>query len=100
MNPPMDDRRALAEIERFLVRDDPELASRMDALNGQFAEVRSEPRERSHPHDWRWVVALVVAVVALLGMILTAVLMAPPASRNSETPPPIGRAPAVSVPAR
>ncbi|MFF8842235.1 DUF3040 domain-containing protein [Streptomyces sp. NPDC015127] len=100
MNPPMDDRRALAEIERFLARDDPELASRMDALNGQFAEVRSERREEPHRRDWRWVVALVVAVVALLGMILTAVLMAPQTPPSNETPPPSGRAPAVSVTAR
>ncbi|MEU2911942.1 DUF3040 domain-containing protein [Streptomyces massasporeus] len=36
MEPEMDDERALAEIERCLARDDPELATRITALNEQF----------------------------------------------------------------
>ncbi|MBT2365533.1 DUF3040 domain-containing protein [Streptomyces sp. ISL-10] len=99
MNPSMDDRRAFAEIERWLAQDDPELVSRMDALNGQFGEVRSETQDEPRQRDWRWVAALVFAAVALLGLILTAVLMAPPAPK-SDVSPPIGRAPAVSVHAR
>ena len=46
MEPEMDDERALAEIERCLARDDPELAARITALNEQFplACVHARPR--------------------------------------------------------
>ena len=43
-----DDRRRLAEIERGLYDDDPQLAERFDAL--------------SVPRDWRWLAMLLVVV--------------------------------------
>jgi len=100
MNPSMDDRRALAEIERCLVQDDPELVSRMDALNEKFDEVSSNVQAERQRWDGRWVAALVLAVVAVLAVILTAVFAAPPAAEDTEQPPPVGRAAAVSIYAR
>ncbi|WP_158071179.1 DUF3040 domain-containing protein [Streptomyces sp. CB03234] len=93
----MDDRHILAEMERHLARDDPELASVMDALNRQFPEndVGDRSDDKS-PHDWQWKVAIVFAVVAVLGMILTAVFtrQAPPDDNKG---PPNGVTPARSV---
>ena len=97
MNPSMDDRRALAEIERCLGRDDPGLVSRMDALNEKFTEAKGDGPVERQRWDGRWVAALVLVVVALFAVILTAVFTAPPAAEKSEQPPPIGRAPAMSV---
>ncbi|MGW4163432.1 DUF3040 domain-containing protein [Streptomyces sp. NPDC004788] len=90
-----DDRRALAEIERRLVRDDPGLDRRMTTLNEQFPQDLGPPGSHaldSGPapgHDTdsgpdpgpgrpragrRKVVLIVLAVIALLGLLLTAFL--------------------------
>jgi anti-sigma-K factor RskA len=99
MNPSMDDRRVLAEIERRLARDDPELVTLMDALNHQFPDGDEHTDSRSHDgeqHDWRWKAIVAFALVLVVGLILTAVF-----SRSSSTDgnhgPPNSRAPVVSV---
>lgn len=90
-----DDRRALAEIERRLVRDDPGLDRRMTTLNQQFPQDPGPPGSRSpspvhgpsadpdpgpgpghgRPRSSRRKAVLVVlAVIALLGLLLTAFL--------------------------
>ncbi len=100
MNPPMDDRRILAEMERRLARDDPDLASLMDALNGQFPtgpdDDRNDDGDRQDRHDWHWKAAMVLAIVAVVAMILTAILTRPPSPDDNKGPP-NGLAPAVSV---
>ncbi|MFI2347105.1 DUF3040 domain-containing protein [Streptomyces sp. NPDC019443] len=93
----MDDRRIFAEIERRLARDDPALASLLDALNQQFIEDDSDGVHDEHRRrDWRWVTAVVLVVVALLAMILTAVFAAPPPTEGDKGRLD-GRVPAVSV---
>ncbi|MFJ9825156.1 DUF3040 domain-containing protein [Streptomyces sp. NPDC101160] len=90
-----DDRRALAEIERRLVRDDPALDKRMTTLNAQFPQDLGPPGSHAldpgpdpghHPGpspdagsgrpraSRRKVVLVVLAVIALLGLLLTAFL--------------------------
>ncbi|MGW5425274.1 DUF3040 domain-containing protein [Streptomyces sp. NPDC003943] len=88
-----DDRRALAEIERHLVRDDPGLDMRMATLNQQFPQDPGPPGSRgSSPvhspspgpdpdpgqgrprSSRRKAVLVVLAVIALLGLLLTAFL--------------------------
>lgn len=79
MNPEMDDGRILAQLERRLAQDDPELAATMDALNQQFpdeTEAQSADcleEEEKHRH-WRVTAAMVFAVIAFLGLFITAVL--------------------------
>ncbi|MFI7360271.1 DUF3040 domain-containing protein [Streptomyces avidinii] len=89
----MDEERALAEIERCLARDDPELATRITTLNEQFPQacVHSRPR-------WsrRKAAVVVLVIVALLGLILTALLAKPPPSEEKPVRP-VGLAAAVSV---
>ncbi|MEU7278499.1 DUF3040 domain-containing protein [Streptomyces sp. NPDC045431] len=100
MNPSMDDRRILAEMERHLAREDPELASLMDALNHQFSDGGDEEAGGDKaPHDWHWKLAIVFAVVAVVGMILTAIFsrQAPPDDNKG---PPNGITPAHSVQGR
>ncbi|MBT2528317.1 DUF3040 domain-containing protein [Streptomyces sp. ISL-99] len=93
----MDDRRILAEMERRLARDDPDLASLMDALNGQFPTGPDDgPNDDGDRHDWRWKTAVVFAIVAVVAMILTAILTRPPSPDDNKGPP-NGLAPAVSV---
>lgn len=87
----MDDRRILADIERRLARDDPELASLMDALNQQFPEGcddgGNDKRERRDWRDWRVVTAVVLAIVALLGLILMGIFAKPTSTEDDHGRP-------------
>jgi hypothetical protein len=98
MNPSMDDRRILAEIERRLARDDPELASLMDALNHQFPHDQDDADERNdgERRDWRVKAAVALAILAVVGMILTAIFTKPPPADDNHGPP-NGPAAAVST---
>ncbi|WP_409468624.1 DUF3040 domain-containing protein [Streptomyces sp. HC307] len=99
MNPSMDDRRILAEMERHLSRDDPELVSLMDALNYQFPEEQQDADSRNDGggrHDWRWKACIAFALVLVVGLILTLVLSGPPSAVDNHGPP-NSRVPAVSV---
>ncbi|WP_149181935.1 DUF3040 domain-containing protein [Streptomyces sp. TRM49041] len=93
----MDEDRLLAEIERLLAREDPDLDARMSALGRQFTGEPPEPsghadtggvrRGRGRRRDWRKVVAVVAVVVAVVGLVLTAVLMQPADSGSDQLPP-------------
>ncbi|MFJ9701351.1 hypothetical protein [Streptomyces fradiae] len=118
-----DEDRRLAEIERLLAREDPDLDARMSALARQLAEDSASPpphgRLRGVPdpaaeadgtgrerrtgagRDWRKVVVLVAVVVAVVGLVLTAILSQPSGGAGGGTDPstPAGlRAPAVTAP--
>ncbi|MBZ9643127.1 DUF3040 domain-containing protein [Streptomyces sp. PSKA30] len=100
MNPSMDDRRILAEIERSLARDDPELVSLMDALNHQFPrepDDADDHNDNGGRHDWRRKVIVALLLVALAGLILTALFTKPPPADDNQGPPAQGLAPAVAV---
>lgn len=102
MNPSMDDRRVLAEMERRLAKDDPELVALMDALNHRFPDGDEHTDSRSDDggrHDWRWKAIVAFALVLVVGLILTAVLSRSPSTGDNHGPP-NSRAPAVSVHAR
>ncbi|MFG2489064.1 DUF3040 domain-containing protein [Streptomyces virginiae] len=88
----MDEERALARIERCLARDDPELATRISMLNEQFPQVCVHGRLR---RNRRKTAAVVLAIVALLGLVLTALLTRTPPDENPGRP--VGLAPAVST---
>ncbi|MFG2772203.1 DUF3040 domain-containing protein [Streptomyces sp. NPDC048350] len=80
MSHPADDQRILAEIEQDLSRDDPALVALVDALNQQFPKQQPTPPgevRASRRHRARVVTAVVLAVIAVLGLILIAVLSAP-----------------------
>lgn len=103
MNPSMDDRRILAEIERRLARDDPELTSLMDALNHQFPGAQDEadePNSDGERRDWRVKAAVVLAILAVVGMILTAIFSKPPSADDNHVPPNGRLAPAISIQSR
>ncbi|UQA94084.1 DUF3040 domain-containing protein [Streptomyces halobius] len=123
--PSKDVRRILAEMERHLALDDPELAARMDALNDLLAggaDGRSpgRPRDGRAPddgrtgdgnhtgddsradddrktRDWRWTVAIVLGVLAVLGMILVGVFTKPPPGDDRQGRPQGSSAVSVSV---
>ncbi|WP_318212947.1 DUF3040 domain-containing protein, partial [Streptomyces sp. SJL17-1] len=70
-----DDQRVLGEIERRLTRDDPALATLIDSLNKQFPRAADVPSDtRASRRNPRVVAAVVLTVIALLGLILTAML--------------------------
>ncbi|WP_328346289.1 hypothetical protein [Streptomyces violaceus] len=111
MNPSMDDRRILAEMERRLSQDDPELVGLMDALNHQFPDAQADrdaledadAHDEADAHevddlrlDWRWKAIVVFAVVLVAGLILTAVFNRS-ASTDDKQGPLNSRAPAVAV---
>ncbi len=79
MNPSMDDRRILAEMERHLARDDPELVSLMDALNDQFSHNQDDAdgRDDDAARHSRRRKAAVVLIIALAALILTAIVTSP-----------------------
>ncbi|MEU7005569.1 DUF3040 domain-containing protein [Streptomyces sp. NPDC046332] len=79
MSHPADDQRILAEIEQDLSRDDPALVALVDALNQQFPKQPTPSGEvrAARQHRARVVAAVVLAVIAVLGLILIAVLSAP-----------------------
>lgn len=77
MSHPTDDQRILDEIERDLTRDDPALVTLIDMLNEQFVLPLDQPKgNRGALHTPRAVVAIVLVMIALLGLLLTAVLNA------------------------
>ncbi|GAA2497743.1 DUF3040 domain-containing protein [Streptomyces gobitricini] len=90
--------RIIEWIERGLTSDDPELAARMDTLNAQFSgsgEDRGGDAAPAKPKRSRRARAtLIVVVIALVGLLLTAVLNA---SSNETPAPPSGLTPAVSL---
>ncbi|MBV7697802.1 DUF3040 domain-containing protein [Streptomyces sp. TRM70350] len=99
MNPSMDDRRILAEMERHLSRDDPELVALMDALNEQFPDDEDDSDSRDdeqEPHDWGWKAIVAFAVVLVAGLILTAIFNRAPSTDDNQGPP-NSRAQVVSV---
>lgn len=70
-----DDQRNLAEIERILTQDDPALAATMDTLNQQFPEQPTPPTNApTKRRDGRVVAAVVLGIIALLGLLITAAL--------------------------
>ncbi|GFH34580.1 DUF3040 domain-containing protein [Streptomyces pacificus] len=109
MNSGRDDGRILAHLERRLARDDPGLAATMDALNRQFteepwaqsADVR-EPDPGTGPADTekrrnRKITALaLIAVTAVLGLFLTALLSGSP--DRADPDPGTPRGPGAGVP--
>lgn len=104
MNPSMDDRHILAEMERRLSQEDPELAALIDALNQQFLHEDEDEDEDSEEcvddsgrrFDWRWKTGIACAVIAVLGLLLTAILTATPSADDKQGPP-NSRLPATSV---
>lgn len=70
MGPAKDDDRALAEIERALKRDDPELVLRLSELSNRIAQERA-PGRRIRA---RWLVITVVPVVILFLALLIVTL--------------------------
>ncbi|WP_328875554.1 DUF3040 domain-containing protein [Streptomyces sp. NBC_00287] len=107
MNPEMDERRILAQLERRLAEDDPALAATMTALNQQFPD---EPKAQSGDGDEevaaeeekqrnRWLIATTVfVVIAFLGLFITAILNSNPEPADKDPVPHKGFAPAVSAP--
>ncbi|MFF8288838.1 DUF3040 domain-containing protein [Streptomyces sp. NPDC016309] len=87
--------RILAQIERGLTSDDPGLAARMSALNGHFpGEGQDAVPPGRGQRSWRRRTAWVLVVIALVGLLLTAILNA----SSAGTPePPSGQTPAVSL---
>lgn len=99
MSSGMDDERAFAWIAQHLAGDDPALARRIAVLNRQFLHLvgedllrdgnnedrvvrRTEEDEVTDPaadgeRSWTVKVAVVLAVVAAVGLLLTAILSAP-----------------------
>ncbi|MCB8905478.1 MULTISPECIES: DUF3040 domain-containing protein [unclassified Streptomyces] len=80
-----DDRRVLAEIERRLARDDPELFALFATLIQQFPPVPEEPRPAARTERRRMrrkPAVILFALIAVLGLLLTALLSAP------SSPPP------------
>jgi hypothetical protein len=115
MRSPMDDERALARIEQRLASDDPALARRIEALNTQVTELASDGRRpdfrvdgrpvTGHAHEnqvtgqvrgggeersWTVKVAVVFAVLAAVGLLLTAILSAPGSGGEGRPPQPYG----------
>ncbi|MFC8275302.1 DUF3040 domain-containing protein [Streptomyces sp. NPDC057271] len=85
MSHPADDERILADMERGLTHDDPALSATMETLNQQFpGQPERSGRARLSRRDPRLVAAVVLAVIALLGLILTAALNSPPAPPDGE----------------
>ncbi|MCP9946998.1 DUF3040 domain-containing protein [Streptomyces somaliensis] len=84
----MDDNRILAEIERLLAREDPGLEARMSELARQFPGDPADPASPPSPpsarpagdggeRDRRRVLALAAVVIAVVGLVLTAILTRP-----------------------
>ncbi|MFE5944731.1 DUF3040 domain-containing protein [Streptomyces sp. NPDC056480] len=90
-----DDRRVLAEIERRLARDDPELCTLLATLIRQFPPGPEEPRPdgprpaaRTGRRRLRRRPAVILfALIAVLGLILTAILTAPSSPPPAEDSP-------------
>ncbi|MFV0132382.1 hypothetical protein ACLGIH_03815 [Streptomyces sp. HMX87] len=116
----MNEEHAFARIERRLAREDPELAQRIDAINSQFTDMCGEGTAQAderrtghcdgragdrtaeegpgdhadggHQRSRSAVTAAVLAAVAILGLLLTAILSSPggtqePIQPNGLAPP-------------
>ncbi|GAA2499875.1 DUF3040 domain-containing protein [Streptomyces gobitricini] len=84
----MDEARLLAEIEQHLAREDPGLAARISALDEQFPDdTAPPPAEDGNARPWSMPFAWVLAVIAVMGLLLTAILNAPPATEEQQRPP-------------
>lgn len=95
MNPSMDDRRILADMERRLSKDDPELIALMNSRNSQFPndEAADEGVDDSDKQfDWRWKTITAFLIVALVGLILTAAFAKPSSTDDHHGPPDRGLA--------
>ncbi|GAB2766167.1 hypothetical protein [Streptomyces bullii] len=116
----MDDEHAFARLEQRLASEDPALAQRMQILNGQFTDGAGGGPFRGHgepdpiattshadeeaavyhvPVGWTersrtWKVTVALAVLAAIGLLLTAILSAPGGERRA--PQPYGMVPAAS----
>ncbi|WP_037890844.1 hypothetical protein [Streptomyces viridochromogenes] len=101
MSSATDDERAFARIERCLASDDPALVQRVDALNRQFSDPVGDDSFTGHGGKGRLTgqddekrvtdraldgaggrsctvkVAVALAIVAAVGLLLTAILSAP-----------------------
>ncbi|MEU3854397.1 hypothetical protein [Streptomyces sp. NPDC029554] len=110
VNPSMDDRRILAELEQRLSRDDPEMVAQMEALIHQFPADGTDRQslecvderddagtgEEGLRLDWRWKAILAFAVMMVAGLILTAILNRSSTTQGDQDTV-NGRAPGVSV---
>ncbi|MET7755846.1 DUF3040 domain-containing protein [Streptomyces sp. NPDC005389] len=89
-----DDRRVLAEIERRLARDDPDLVALFATLIQQFPPVPEEPRPAARTERRRRLrrkpAVILFVLIAVLGLILTALLSAPSSPSPGEDAPPSG----------
>jgi len=119
MSSPKDEERAFARIEQRLACDDPALARRLDALNTQFAELAGDDRltgrrdldpvigrtdeeeatgqvlDGGKERSWTVKVTVAVAILAAVGLLLTAILSAPDGGEH-QPPQPSGLAPPAS----
>ncbi|MGW0763158.1 hypothetical protein ACWD1Y_43005 [Streptomyces sp. NPDC002814] len=118
MSSARDEDRVFARIEHWLTSDDPALAQRMDALNQQFGKRVGDGRLTVHGDEdpvsahvdeervtgkdpggkersGTFKLAVVLAVVAAVGLLLTAILSAP-SNGERQSPQPHGVAPPAS----
>ncbi|MGA5423229.1 DUF3040 domain-containing protein [Streptomyces lavendulocolor] len=83
----MDEDRLFAEIEQHLAREDPDLAARISALDGQFPDTTTPPASDENERQWTMPISLILAAIAVIGLLLTAILNAPPAAEEQQRPP-------------
>ncbi|MFF5923253.1 DUF3040 domain-containing protein [Streptomyces flavochromogenes] len=86
-----DDRRVLAEMEQRLARDDPELFALFATLIQRFPPVPEETRpaaRKGRRRLRRKPAVILFALIAVLGLILTALLSAPSSPPSGEDTPP------------
>ncbi|MFI6012576.1 hypothetical protein ACIBAG_27800 [Streptomyces sp. NPDC051243] len=98
MGSSMDDRRVLADMERCLSRDDPDLVTLIDTLNRQFPDNQDTDSRNDGGgggHDWRWKATVAFVVVLVVGLILTLIFSGSPSAEDDPASP-NGRAPEVS----
>ncbi|MFG3310157.1 DUF3040 domain-containing protein [Streptomyces wuyuanensis] len=82
------DRRILAEIERHLDQDDPELDSLIDTFNRQFTHrPGKDPKNVGKVPDWLVVAALGLAIIAVFGILIAGIFGTPSRPDDSPQPP-------------
>lgn len=106
----MDENRLLAEIERLLAREDPGLEARMSELARQLPgdpadRAAAPPGDRDREggecgrrRDRRRVLTLAAVVIALVGLVLTAILTQPSGPGAGTTPGSPAGLPAAAAP--
>ncbi|WP_329274147.1 DUF3040 domain-containing protein [Streptomyces sp. NBC_00691] len=93
-----DEQRILGEIERRLACDDPALATLIDSLNAQFPRASDvSAGARAARRNPRVVAAAALTVIALLGLILTAMLGSRSAPATGEDGGPAALPPLAAV---